>query len=43
MKITRNEAEVLSLGPKFCVRGTLDEEVFEGELEECIIKYVRIQ
>ena len=39
ISIDEYEADVLSLGPKFCVRGRLDEELFEGEMEECIMKY----
>ena len=37
--ISEEEKDLLALGPKFCVRNNLNEEIFEGEVEECIIKY----
>ena len=37
--ISEDEASVLALGPKFCVMADLSEELFEAEIEECIMKY----
>ena len=38
LTLSQEEKLVLALGPKFCVRKTLDEEEFSGQLEECIAK-----
>ena len=37
--LSKDEINLLKLGPKFCVLGHLSEENFEGELEQCILKY----
>ena len=39
VQLSEDEAEVLKLGPKFCVMNRLCEETFEREIEECILKY----
>ena len=36
--LTEGERKVLALGPKFCMRNDLNEELFEVALEECITK-----
>ena len=36
--LTEDERDFLRLGPKFCVLKDLDEEEFETDLEECIMK-----
>ena len=33
-----DEREALKLGPKFCVFNDLNEEVFEADIEECLLK-----
>ena len=38
IKVSEDEADLLSLGPKFCVFNDLNEETFEREVEESIIK-----
>ena len=37
--LSDEELDVLALGPKFCIFNNLNEETFERELEECIIKF----
>ena len=39
IRVTDDEKDLLSLGPKFCVRNAMSEELFECEVEECIIKF----
>ena len=39
IKLSDEEKEVLSLGPKFCILNNLYEEEFEREIEECIVKF----
>ena len=36
--ISKNEREFLKLGPKYCLYKRLNEENFETDLEECIMK-----
>ena len=36
--VSKDEAELLALGPKFCIRNKLCEETFKCEVEECIMK-----
>ena len=39
IELTNDEKSVLALGPKFCIMNNLNEETFEREIEETIIKY----
>ena len=39
LELSEDEQKVLMLGPKFCVLRDLDEANFEGDIEECIIKF----
>ena len=39
MNLTKEETEVHSLGPKFCILNDLKEEEFENNLEQALIKY----
>ena len=39
IRISRDEASVLELGPKFCIMVDLIEDSFEVELEARIMKY----
>ena len=38
ISITKEESSFVKLGPKFCVLRNLNEEEFEADLEECIVK-----
>ena len=38
LSLTKEEKDILRLGPKFCVFKNLDEEEFEADLEETIMK-----
>ena len=39
IELSNEEKEVLMLGPKYCVLNRLNEETFQREVEECIVKY----
>ena len=39
IELNENELSVLRLGPKFCELVALDEEAFEGEVEQAILKF----
>ena len=38
ISITKEESSFVKLGPKFCRLRNLNEEEFEADLEECIVK-----
>ena len=37
--LNKDENSFLALGPKFCIPSNLNEEIFEVNVEECIMKY----
>ena len=37
--LSSEERDLLALGPKYCIMNNLNEETFEREVEECIVKY----